>query len=73
MNFQGRVTRGLWSALGLIVVLLLAGSVCAQQYKSQPKQTPEWKAVEDVFGFPGDALPEGVIRSTCRARTFTSL
>jgi Domain of Unknown Function (DUF1259) len=61
MNFQARVTRGLWSALGLIVVVLLAGSVGAQQGKSHPK-TSEWKDVEAVFGFPGDALPEGVIR-----------
>src|ERR1700693_4615395 len=59
MNFRRKVTSGLCLALGLTAVLLLPGSVSAQQGKSQ---TADWKDVEAVFAFPGDALADGVIR-----------
>jgi biopolymer transport protein ExbD len=63
MNIQVvKVTRAFWSALGVAAVLLQAGSAWPQQAKSQSKATAEWKDVSNVFGFPGDVLPEGVIR-----------
>lgn len=59
MNFKFGITHGLRSALIVTVAMLLSGPVLAQQTKSK---ISDWKGVEDVFAFPGDLLPGGVIR-----------
>ncbi len=52
----------------LILIALFFGPQLAPAAQAQTKQdqkataVTEWKDVEDVFGFPGDSLPGGVIR-----------
>jgi hypothetical protein len=53
-------------SLATVTILLVCLPIISPaQTKVDPKPTgaaPEWKNVEDVFGFPGDVLPGDVIR-----------
>jgi len=62
MNVHGIASRVSEAALAFAVALLLAGSVLAQQMTPQSTQASRWKDVEAVFGYPGSALPDGVVR-----------
>jgi hypothetical protein len=53
--------RGL-TALAISVVCLPTISWAQAKMDQKPAGAVEWKSVADVFGFPGDVLPEGVIR-----------
>jgi Domain of Unknown Function (DUF1259) len=53
--------RGL-AALVISVVCLPATSWAQAKMDHKPAGAVEWKSVADVFGFPGDVLPGGVIR-----------
>ena len=56
-----RAVRGLASVV--ISVVCLPTSCWAQHKMDQkPVSAVDWKNVADVFGFPGDVLPAGVIR-----------
>ncbi len=45
-------------------VIIFLPTLCLAQAKvdQKPADAVEWKSVDDVFGFPGDVLPGGVIR-----------
>jgi Domain of Unknown Function (DUF1259) len=53
--------RGL-AALVISVVCLPTTSWAQAKLDQKPAGAVEWKSVADVFGFPGDVLPGGVIR-----------
>jgi len=53
--------RGL-AALVISVVWLPTTSWAQAKVNQKPAGAVEWKSVADVFGFPGDVLPGGVIR-----------
>lgn len=48
----------------LAIFLLVSIAPAAAQTQAAPTSAPgaDWKSVQDVFGFPGDLLPGGVIR-----------
>jgi hypothetical protein len=52
------------SLAAVSILLVWLPKISPAQTKGDPKPTgaAEWKNVEDVFGFPGDILPGGVIR-----------
>jgi hypothetical protein len=45
-----------------IILLFSLSTTSPAQTPGDQKAAGEWKAVEDVFGFPGANLPEGVVR-----------
>jgi len=55
-----------WTVRGLaalvISVVCLPTASWAQAKDQKPAGAVEWKSVADVFGFPGDVLPAGVVR-----------
>jgi len=55
------VVRGL-AALVISVICLPTISRAQAKADQKPGGAVEWKSVADVFGFPGDVLPGGVIR-----------
>ena len=50
------------SALTSFLSLLPAPAAEQTKAAQKPASRTEWKSVQDVFGFPGDLLPGGVIR-----------
>jgi hypothetical protein len=53
--------RGL-GALVISVICLPTISWAQAKVDQKPAGAVEWKSVAEVFGFPGDVLPGGVIR-----------
>ena len=51
-----------FAALVISVACLSTTSWAQAKVDQKPAGAIEWKSVTDVFGFPGDALPGGVIR-----------
>ncbi len=49
-------------AAGLLVVGFVALSMATVKGLQKAPKPAEWKGVQDVFGFPGDVLPEDVVR-----------
>src|SRR5215468_8440949 len=46
----------------ILRAFLLAPAASQTKAEQKPASGAEWKSVQDVFGFPGDLLPGGVIR-----------
>ena len=51
-----------WAAIIILLVSLTTTSLTQTTGAQKVAAGEEWKTVEDVFGFPGANLPEGVVR-----------
>ena len=54
------IRTSIWAAV--VILLVSVSTISPAQASGDKKAAGEWKAVEDVFGFPGANLPGGVIR-----------
>ena len=60
---NAELSRAMRGLAALVISVCLPMISWAQAMVDQkPAGAVEWKSVADVFGFPGDVLPEGVIR-----------
>ncbi len=57
-----KVKYGCCALLVIVLPLLIASAGAQAKTQEKPTSHNQWKSVQDVFGFPGDLLPEGVIR-----------
>jgi len=57
-----RVSLATVRSIASVIIFLPTLCLAQARVDQKPADAVEWKSVDDVFGFPGDVLPGGVIR-----------